>query len=165
MKLKTILSILTLTLILALSALAQDAQPDHVKVSAAFTGTEISSIARQGFSGEIDGRLIRAGRFRVGGVFQFARTCSDCRPRADIFSAGPQVSADIFNGRVSLFGRALFGLTTDYKGNNSFTRTYGGGFDVNLGHLFIRPLAVDWRRVEGVPVTVHQYSVGAGFRF
>ncbi len=157
---KTIFTTL-FTLALALPALAQDT----IKVNVSFINSDFSVDNRQGFSGEVDAKVLGKERFRIGGVFQFARHCSDCSPRFDTYSGGPQLSYDVFNKRISLFGRALFGATTNYTGTRAFTRTYGGGADVNFGNFFVRPFALDFLRIEGVPMTVNRYSAGGGVRF
>lgn len=156
---KVILILFTVTF-LALTVRGQDA----VKLSASFSNTDLSFDNLQGVSGEVDVRLIKPGNFRVGGVFQYIRTCFDCGPKVDVFSGGPQVSYD-FGKRLTVFGRALFGTTTTYNGDHRFTRTYGFGGDINLGHFFIRPFAMDFQRIEGVPLTTNRYSSGLGLRF
>ena len=158
---KSICAVLCLFICLAVSASAQDT----LKVNVSFINSDFSVDDRQGFSGEVDAKVVGKERFRVGGVFQFARHCSDCSPRLDTYSAGPQLSYDVFNGRISLFGRALFGSTTDYNGTHLFTRTYGAGADVNFGNFFVRPIALDVLRIEGVQTTVNRYGAGGGFRF
>lgn len=144
---------------------AQDT-PDKIKLSVSFANSDYSLNDIQGVQGEIDARILRANRFRIGGVIHYVRPCFNCvSPQFDTYSLGPQLSYDVFGSRVSLFGRALFGLTTNYNGGNAFTRTYGGGCDVNLGNFFVRPIVLDVIRTEGLPVTVNRFGAGAGLRF
>lgn len=138
---------------------------DTVKLSASFINSDAAFENVQGVQVELDAKLVRAGYFRLGGVFHYARPTFDSEYAVDTYSAGPQLSYDVFNGRLSVFGRALFGVTTNYEGSKAFTRTYGGGVDVNVGHLFIRPLVLDFKRIEGFPLTINSVGVGGGVRF
>jgi len=138
---------------------------DKVKISASFTGSDVGFDDRQGLGVELDAKIIGGEYLRLGGVFRYDRACFDCSPKTDIYSAGPQLSYELFQGRVSAFGRALFGATTTYNSDKRFTRTYGAGVDVNLGNVFIRPFVIDFLRVEGVLITVNRYGVGGGIRF
>lgn len=157
---KFIISTLLL-LVISLPVVAQDT----VKVSAGFVSSDFGVNDIQGVSAELDAKILKSGKFRIGGVFQYVRPQVENSADVDTYSFGPQVSYDVFGGRISLFGRGLFGVTTDYNGTNTFTRTYGFGGDVNLGHIFIRPFVMDFQRFEGVPVTVNRFGAGAGIRF
>lgn len=168
-------TLLTLLLLLfTAGALAQPQNPvyvhaepqDSIKLSIHFANTDVGLDQRQGIGAELDAKLIRYERFRVGGVFRYDRACFDCDPKVDAYSVGPQISYDVFNGRVSVFGRALFGITTTYQQSDKlFTRTYGAGADVNFGYLFLRPFVMDFIRVEGLPITVNRFGAGGGIRF
>lgn len=84
------------------------------------------------------------------------------------FVAGPQVSADFLNGRVTPFVRGTFGLTRVYS-TNIFTKAIGGGVDIKLtrnGRYFIRPFQYDRQWLEGgYPITANRFGVGGGITF
>lgn len=152
-------------------AQAQDA-PDRFKISASFSNTELKNLfgtnvsqSIQGITAEADARVFKYEGLRLGGVFQYSRPQIDAAVAMDTYSFGPQASADLLKGFVSPFGRVLFGVTTDYNGSRAFTRTYGFGADINLGHVFIRPFTLDFINIEGAAASVQKYSAGAGFRF
>jgi len=167
---KLLLFSLSLTLLaLASPAWAQEKTPDAVKLSVSFTNSEYSNLFSteyaQGLSAELDAKIARYDRFRIGGVFQWNRAnISDSQP-VDTYSAGPQVSVDFFKGHISPFGRALFGVTTSYQQDRAFSRIYEFGFDVNLGHLVLRPFGLGYQKIEGVPGAAQRYSAGVGVRF
>lgn len=78
---------------------------------------------------------------------------------------GPQVSVDLFEGRLTPFARILFGATR-YEGQASYAHSIGGGLDVNVGkHLFARPFAYDKQSSQGNGQPVHRIGVGVGYRF
>ena len=162
---KTIL-VTVLLLLFTVCAQAQESSKDNFKLSVSFANTDYSLDNVQGIAGELDAKMFKHGNFRLGGVFRYDRSCMSCDPKIDVYSGGPQLSYDVFKGRISLFGRALFGVTTTYNQDAKlFTRTYGAGADINLGHVFVRPFVLDYVRVEGVPVTVERYGAGVGIRF
>lgn len=171
MRLTTILSI-AFALLFASSAVAQDKSPDKVKLSVGFTNTEysfeslFSTEYKQGLSAELDARIFKKSGVRLGGVFQFNRNAIGDDLPLDTYSFGPQLSVDLFKGVVSPFGRALFGIQTAYNSDRQFTRTYGVGVDVNLGHVFIRPAVIDWIRTEGFnSPSTQRFGAGVGVRF
>lgn len=149
-------------LILSFSVVAS--AQDNVKISAAFVNSDFSAGDTQGIQAELDAKIIKYERFRLGGVFQYVRPSFDRSVDLHVYSAGPQLSYDVFNGRISVFGRALFGVT-DHPQGYAFTKTFGAGADINLGHIFIRPIVLDFKRIEGFPLTQNQVGVGGGFRF
>ncbi|HKQ91339.1 MAG TPA: outer membrane beta-barrel protein [Blastocatellia bacterium] len=175
MKIRNLIRIASLTtLLLAFVAgpSAQEAAPDKVKLSAGFTNTEysfeslFSTEYEQGLTAELDARIFKKSGIRLGGVFQYNRNAVGADLPIDTYSFGPQLSVDLFKGVVSPFGRALFGFQTTYNSDRVFTRAYGVGVDVNLGHVFIRPVVVDWIRTEGFgsPAT-QRFGAGVGVRF
>lgn len=153
-------------------ALGQEKSPDKAKLSVGFTNTEYSFESlflteyEQGLTAELDARIFKKSGVRLGGVFQYNRNAVGGDLPIDTYSFGPQLSVDLFKGYVSPFGRALFGFQTTYSNDRVFTRTYGVGVDVNLGHVFIRPAVVDWIRTEGFasPAT-QRFGAGVGVRF
>lgn len=155
--------ILLLTLFLLITSVAASAQ-DTVKVIVAFSNTEFSVKDFQGIQAELDAKIYKGGKARIGGVFHYVRPCLDCGIDIDTYSFGPSLGYDLFGGKVAPFGRALFGLTTDYNGLRQFTRTYGAGVDVNLGHIVLRPFVIDRVRIEGAP-NFERYGAGVGVRF
>jgi hypothetical protein len=163
---------LTFAVLFATIGVAQDKSPDKVKLSVGFTNTEysfeslFSTEYAQGLSAELDARLFKKGPARLGGVFQFNRANISSDLPLDTYSFGPQLSVDLFKGVVSPFGRALFGLQTTYNSDRVFTRAYGVGVDVNLGHVFIRPAVIDWIRTEGFnSPSTQRFGAGVGVRF
>jgi hypothetical protein len=168
-----IAALATLLLLAASFTSAQDkAQPDKLKLSVGFTNTEysfeslFSTEYQQGLTAELDARMFKKSAFRLGGVFQYNRSAIGADIPLDTYSFGPQLSVDLAKGFVSPFGHALFGFRTSYSGDRVFTRTYGAGVDINLGHVFIRPVVVDWIRTEGLlsPAT-QRFGAGVGVRF
>lgn len=153
-------AVLVLLPVLALSVCAQD----RVKVSASFVNSDFTFGNAHGIAAEGDAKILRYEKIRLGGVFQFVRPSFDTCRKIDTYSLGPQVSYDAFNGRISIFGRALFGVT-DLPRNYAFTKTYGAGADVNIGHIFIRPIVLDFQRIEGFPTTINRFGAGGGVRF
>jgi hypothetical protein len=168
---KSIVLAVAIGLLFTVSAFAQDrTHPDKLKLSVAFSNSEFRDIfnisqSTQGLSVEADARVFKRDGLRLGGIFQYNRANLSDPVKVDTYSAGPQISLDLFKGYVSPFGRALFGAVTTYNSDRQFARTFGFGADVNLGHLFIRPFALDFVRVEGVSNSVQRFSAGAGFRF
>src|SRR5262249_35007974 len=157
---KLLLFSLSLTLLaLASPAWAQEKKPqqapDAVKLSVGFTNSEYSNLVQteytQGLSAELDARMFKRAGVRLGGVFQYNRANLGDQVALDTYSFGPQLSVDLVKGYVSPFGRALFGLQTTYNADRTFARTYGLGVDVNIGHVFITPILLDWQKTEGVP--------------
>lgn len=154
------------------TAFVQGQSPDKVKLSVGFTNTEYSFESlfkteyEQGLTAELDARIFRKSPFRLGGVFQYNRDALGADLPIDTYSFGPQLSVDFFKGYVSPFGRALFGFQTTYQNDRVFTRTYGVGVDVNLGHVFIRPVVLDFIRTEGFasPAT-QRYGASVGVKF
>ena len=119
----------------------------------------------QGISAELNARIAaqkESKGFRLGGVFYWKRDNFDAP--TDTYAFGPRLSY-----RLSVFepfGHALFGFNTTYNSDRTFTRIYGAGLDVNLGHVYVRPIEVNWQRTEGFlsPAT-QTYSAGVGVRF
>src|SRR5262249_31432367 len=82
-----------------------------------------------------------------------------------IYLAGPQVSFDLFEGRLTPFARVLFG-TTRYEGVSSYAHSIGGGFDVNVSdHFFLRPFQYDKQSTDKYGQPIHRISVGIGLKF
>lgn len=170
--LRTSIVVIALLALFAATTAAQDKSPDKVKLSVGFTNTEysfeslFSTKYEQGLTGELDARIFKKGAFRLGGVFQYNRNAVGGDLPTDTYSFGPQLSVDLAKGFVSPFGRAFFGFQTTYNHDRVFTRTYGAGVDINLGHVFIRPVVVDWIRTEGFasPAT-QRFGAGVGVRF
>ncbi len=148
-------------LVLSIAASAQDT----VKLTASFANTDLSLDDIQGVQVELDAKIYKYDKVRVGGVFHYVRPQFGAIQDFDTYSFGPQLSYDLLGGTVSVFGRVMFGLTTDYSGTNASTHTFGAGVDLNLGHVVIRPLVVDRVRIEGVPISVERYGAGVGVRF
>ena len=156
--------ILLLTLFLLITSVAVSAQ-DTVKVVVALANSEITVEDIQGIQAELDAKIYKGVKFRIGGVFHYVRPQFDAKCEVDTYSFGPSVSYSVFSGKVEFFGRGLFGVTTNYEGLNRFTRAYGVGVDVNLGHIVLRPFVIDRVRIEGAPVNFERYGAGVGVRF
>src|SRR5262245_23896132 len=104
-----------LVALLVVIAIAIVGQAQTIKLSATFTGSDYSfdTLApvgpvtvndnNQGLGIEADVKVLKSNNFRIGGVLRYERTCFDCYPKVDVYSLGPQVSYDVFKGRVSLF--------------------------------------------------------------
>jgi len=85
-------------------------------------------------------------------------------PRNDTYSFGLSLghTFSIFEP----YGHVLVGFNTTYNGDRKFSRIYGFGADVNLGHIYIRPIQIDWQRTEGLlSPAIQSYSAGLGVRF
>lgn len=156
--------------ILAAFAIVGVAQ-DKVKIGVNFVNSEyalnpIEAVEYlQGISAELNARIAaqKEGKgVRLGGVFYYKRDNFDSP--TDTYAFGPRLSY-----RFSIFepfGHALFGLNTTYNSDRTFTRIYGAGLDVNLGHVYVRPVEVNWQRTEGFGSPATQtYSAGVGVRF
>lgn len=157
-------------LIIAFMLISTNVKAQTIKASVSFLGTEIpvtnnpSTVndAVQGFTTDIDVKIVEKNKFRIGGVFNYQRPIvEDGGP--NVYSFGPQLSYKI--GFVEPFGTALFGFT-DVSNVRVFTRTYRGGVDLNLGNLFIRPFFIQYQFTEGFNVNgIKQYGSGVGVRF
>lgn len=158
---------LTFMVLLATVGVAQD----KIKIGVNFVNSEyalnpIEAVEyAQGISAELNARIAgqKEGKgFRFGGVFYYKRDNFDSP--TDTYAFGPRLSY-----RFSVFepfGHALFGLNTTYNSDKTFTRIYGAGLDVNLGHIYVRPIEVNWQRTEGFASPATQtYSAGVGVRF
>lgn len=154
-------------LFFAVVALGQD----KIKLGVNFVNSEysINPIEAveylQGISAEIDARMAaqREGKgARLGGVFYYKR--DNFTAPTDTYAFGPR-----FSYRLSIFepfGHALFGFNTTYNADRTFTRIYGAGLNINLGHVYIRPIEVNYQRQEGLfSPAVQTYSAGVGVRF
>ena len=158
---------------LAVQTFAQEAPkqkaPDAIKLGASFSNSEFGNILStqysQGLTAELDARMFRYERFRLGGVFQHNRAQIGADTPLDTYSFGPRLSGDLFHGYVSPFGHALFGFRTTYNQDRAFSRTYGFGVHVNLGHLYLQPFALNYQKVEGCTTPMQRIEVGAGVRF
>lgn len=150
------------------SAFAQD----KITIGANFVNSEysINPFAAveylQGISAELNARITaqKDGKgVRLGGVFYYKR--DNFTTPTDTYAFGPRLSyrASIFEP----FGHALFGVNTAYQQHDrQFTRIYGAGLNINLGHVYVRPIEINWQRTEGFfTPAVQTYSAGVGVRF
>lgn len=81
------------------------------------------------------------------------------------YLAGPQVSIDLFKGRLTPFARIMFGATR-YDDHTFYAHSIGGGVDVNVTkRFFIRPFQYDKQSSDMNGQPVHRIGAGAGFRF
>jgi hypothetical protein len=171
MKTLTRIALSTLLLLVAATAFAQDkagqSAPDRIKLGVGFSNSEYANLLsteyQQGLTAELDARIFRRDRFRLGGVFQYNRANLSADTPVDTYSFGPRLSVKF--GPIEPFGQALFGLTTTYNDDRAFTRTYGLGADINLGHIYLRPFALDFLKFESAPGAVQRYGAGVGVRF
>lgn len=144
---------------------------DKVKIGVNFVNSEyvlnpIEAVEYlQGVSAELNARIAAQENgkgFRLGGVFYYKR--DNFSAPTDTYAFGPRLSY-----RLSVFepfGHALFGLNTTYNADRTFTRIYGAGLDVNLGHVYVRPIEVNYQRTEGfLSPAVQTFSAGLGVRF
>lgn len=159
------------------SALAQETEPNRLKLSVSFINSEfkldpVSSVENlQGVSVDADAKIFSKANFRLGGVFNYQRRGFDnsLTNPLDSYSFGAQLSYRA--GPVEPFGAFLVGFTTDYSPGSDkvFGRTLRVGVDVPFhkeSNFFIRPFFAEFKRTEGLfspPET--SYGAGAGFRF
>lgn len=189
---KTLIKISLLTifpvLFFAVIALAQDKPKDTFKLGVAFSNTEYYDL----FSTEYNQGLIASAKFKVASYDKFAlhgefeyRSANlisgnpptlppiegpvptfaiGGNPRNDTYSFGLSFSRRF--GPIEPYAHALFGFNTTYNADRKFSRIYGFGADLNLGHVYIRPIQIDWQRTEGFnsPAT-QSFSAGVGVRF
>lgn len=162
-----ILIVVTLFLLFFTPVSAQD----KIKLGVNFVNSEYSLNPiegieyLQGISAELDARMAaqKEGKgVRLGGVFYYKR--DNFSAPTDTYAFGPRLSY-----RLSIFepfGHALFGFNTTYNSDRTFTRLYGAGLNLNLGSIYIRPIEVNYQRVEGfLSPSVQTYSAGIGVRF
>jgi hypothetical protein len=167
-RLDRIATLVTLCLLLFASALAQDKPKDTVKLGVSVINSEyalnpVEAVEYlQGVSVDLDVKVFRKSRFRLGGVFNYTRNSFE-NP-TDNYAFGPQLSVDF--GPVSPFAGVLLGFNTTYNQDKRFNRRYRAGVDVNLGNLFVRPFFAEWERTEGFlsPAT-QRFGAGIGVRF
>lgn len=152
----------------AVLALAQDKKPDAIKLGVSVVNTEyvlnpVEAVEYlQGISVDLDARIFRKSRVRLGGVFNFTR--NGFSNPIDNYAFGPQFSVDF--GPVAPFAAVLLGFNTTYNGDKLFNRRYRAGVDVNLGHVYIRPFFAEWERTEGfLSPSTQRFGAGAGVRF
>jgi hypothetical protein len=163
-----IASLVTLSLLLIAIAPAQDRPKDAVKLGVSVVNSEyalnpIDAVEYlQGLSVDLDVKVFRKNRFRLGGVFNYTRNSFESP--VDNYAFGPQLSVDF--GPVSPFAGVLLGFNTTYNNDKRFNRRYRAGVDVNLGHLYVRPFFAEWERTEGFlsPAT-QRFGAGIGVRF
>lgn len=157
----------SLSLLFTAAASAQD----KIKLGVNFVNSEysINPIEAveylQGISAELDARMAsqKEGKgVRLGGVFYYKRDSFDSP--TDTYAFGPRLSY-----RLSIFepfGHALFGFNTTYNSDRAFTRIYGAGLNLNFGNVYVRPIEINYQRVEGfLSPSTQTYSAGVGVRF
>ncbi len=172
-------------LLFAVVAIAQDNPKDTFKLGAAFSNTEYYDL----FSAEYNQGLIASAKFKVAsyekfglhGEFEYRSanlisgntpdplpgplpTLVGANPRNDTYSFGLSFGRRF--GPIEPYAHALFGFNTTYNADRKFSRIYGFGADINLGHIYLRPIQIDWQRIEGFnsPAT-QSFSAGVGVRF
>lgn len=163
-----IATLVTLSLLFCAVAPAQDKSNDTVKLGVSAINSEyalnpIEAVEYlQGVSADLDVKVFRKNRFRLGGVFNYTRNSFETP--TDNYAFGPQLSADF--GPVSPFAGVLLGFNTTYNNDKRFNRRYRAGVDVNLGNLYVRPFFAEWERTEGFlsPAT-QRFGAGIGVRF
>lgn len=78
-----------------------------------------------------------------------------------VFQAGPQVSLDVFDDKLTPFARVLFGASKDRQ--YDYVHSVGVGIDVNLtDRVFVRGTQDKVTLAGGV---TYRTTLGAGFRF
>ena len=181
---------LLFTLTFLVAFVASTFAQDNIKASVGYVGSEFkfdpNEVAEylNGFWVDVDGKIVKRGGFRLGGVFNFQRTfdVTMVDPMAyplpaavggfdvvkrdtDTYSFGPRLSYKA--GPVEPFATALFGFRnpTDVT-TRHFVRRYQLGADVNLGHFFVRPFFLEYEFTAGFAgPSTHKYGAGAGFKF
>lgn len=155
------------TLILILAALVIPARAqDRLKVYAGFsnlsgevTGENVKGV---NLAGQV--RLYSYETLKVEAVGDFGVGVRS--PGVEVYQglAGPQVSLDLLDGRVTPFVRSLFGVTRQ-TGQSFYTHSIGGGLDINFGKVFVRPLQLDSQTIDTLPLHVRRIGGGVGIRF
>ena len=187
---------LLFTLTFLMAFVASTFAQDTFKVSVGYVGNEFkfdpNEVAEylNGVWLDVDGKIVKNGNFRLGGVFNYQRTFNVTQidpmtypveplPAAasgmpmfavvqrdtNTFSFGPRLSYKA--GPVEPFATALFGFksATDVTARR-FVRRYQLGADVNLGHFFLRPFFIEYEYLDKFAgPSTHKYGAGAGFRF
>lgn len=159
--------LITLTIFFALtvSASAQDYATDKVKVYAGFINgsTDFPVLNNQGLNLAAQYKVYGYEGVKLEAVADFSAYLKSAR--LYVYTAGPQVSVDLFEGRLTPFARILFGATR-YDEQTFFTHSIGGGVDVNVSrHFFVRPFQYDRQSIESAGQTINRIGVGLGFRF
>src|SRR5262245_43907123 len=132
---------ITITTILVLCAAAAQAQ---TKIYAGFINGsfDLGITNNQGVNGAAQVTLYGYEGVRleaVGDVSAYLRN----HEKVYIYLAGPQVSFDVFDGRLTPFARIMFGATR-YDGATYYAHSVGGGLDINVSkRFFIRGFQYD----------------------
>ena len=139
-------------------------QDDESRVKV-FVGVLNSNVARQDFQGaNLAGEynFVKLGNVNIGGVLDVGYFPMQNGPDSTWYAAGPKISYEA--GRVEVFGRSLFG-GVNYVGVDTFTKSVGGGVDLNFGPLFVRPFQADFQWIEGQRQRLTRVGIGGGVRF
>lgn len=109
------------------------------------TGVTLSA---RGFNGGAQLAVYKYEGVKIEGVADYTVLRSD-GVTAHTLLFGPQFAVNLVRGRVTPFGRLLFGETY-VLGGDTYTHSVGGGIDVNVtNRLTIRPFQFDRVNVEG----------------
>lgn len=113
-----------------------------------------------GLGGDYD--FFKQGNFRVGATGEISLFPTKSGPDSFWYSGGPRVSYKV--GKVEPFGRVQVGGVR-YAGFDAFTKSVGGGVDLNFGSFFVGG-QFDRQWVEGLPfVSLNRLGGRGGFRF
>jgi len=163
-------------LLLAMFAIAFSAPvfaQETVKITIAFQNLNVANQNLPGGDLSVDYRLANFGKWRLGAVGDVAyqRDTDRILDRYQLLG-GPQISYAIGEGRLTIFGQGLFGVTRfDQRVGVTpdFTRMtvgVGGGFDVRFNNgFFVRPLRVTAQYIDGRGARYTTAQAGGGFEF
>src|SRR5262245_45625006 len=160
---------LTLFFVFAVSASAQtfiNTAETKTKIYVGFINGsyDLGGANNQGVNGSAQIRLYGYEGVKVEAVGDFSAFLRG-RDKVYAYLAGPQVSVDLIEGRLTPFVRIMFGATR-YDGQGFYSHSVGGGVDVNISkRYFIRPFQYDKQSTDTNFQPVHRIGFGAGFRF
>lgn len=147
-----------IALFVTLPAAAQD--DNYLRVYVGFSNMYTSGgTQRPGVEAAASYRVLEAGPIHLEATGSLGGNFNRRNNSLQAF-LGPQVSADLFKGKMTVFGRQLFG-TTYVNEQNFFTTSIGGGINVNFGNFFICPFQIDRQHI-GRDRTIKLNKLGAG---
>lgn len=130
---RKLLLIAAMLLSLVTVASAQNASRNAAAVG--YSGLDYG--INKGVSGSVQRTIYRYDKVKVDGIAEATAFFYDGQ-RIYTLQAGPQVSADLFEAKLALFARLLYGASKDGR-YYDYAHAVGVGLDVNVtDKLFIR---------------------------
>lgn len=162
---KKSLWVLALMFTLVGMAMAQEKNPDTTKVYGGFTSISAPGDSSQGINAQAQVKIVRFGEVKLEAAGDYAVYFPGFGTDIHTFQGGPQLGVDLFDRKLTAFGRALFGALTTFNGDATYSYLVGGGLDVNVSkRVFLRG-GVDRQYVRDAGMSFNRLTVGGGFRF